>query len=121
MSSEVPKMSSIETRHSAEHLGGKPGPMYRFKCVLNSASSLVFLACGIALVAIGWHPHNAPMHLGHSSVALCGGVLLLLAIAPLMTLLNWVNMHYDYHEPTAEQARWELEHTVETDIIRSGF
>lgn len=112
------KMSSETTKLSDEHYGGKPGCMYRLKCVVNAVSSLVLIACGIALCAIGWRTHGAPMHLGHGSISLCGGVLLLLALPPVMTLLNWVNMHWDYHEASARQARWELEHQVEQTDVR---
>ena len=92
---------------------GSNGPLYVIRCIVNFVAILILFCCGVALVSIGWRTHAAQMWLGHSSVSLAGGILILLSIDPLLTLLNWVNMHNNYHEPTASQARWELDHSAE--------
>ena len=92
---------------------GRNGPVYMIKCSINLLAALTLFCCGVSLVSIGWKTHAAKMWLGQSSVSLAGGILILLSIDPLLTLLNWVNMHNDYHKPTASQARWELDHSAE--------
>ena len=109
MSTEV-KMERSEMKKKRE---GNKGPVFRIKCAINLVAALTLFCCGVALVSIGWRTHGAPMWLGPSSVSLAGGILILLSIPSLLTLLNWVNMHNDYHKPTASQARWELDHSAE--------
>ena len=109
MSTEV-KMERTEMETKRE---GNKGPVFKIKCGINLLAVLILFCCGVALVSIGWRTHGAPMWLGPSSVSLAGGILILLSIPSLLTLLNWVNMHNDYHEPTASQARWELDYLDE--------
>ena len=89
------------------------GPVFMIKCAINLVVALTLFCCGVSLVSIGWRTHAAEMWLGQSSVSLAGGILILLSIPPLLTLLNWANMHNNLHKPTASQARWELDHSAE--------
>ena len=96
--------------HSEGEKTSKMSPLYATKVAVNAFSSFVYLACGIALIVVS-NVALAPLegtiklNLGSYSVGLCGGVLLLFTFMPILTLLNWVNMHKDCHEPTARQAR----------------
>ena len=111
MSTEV-IMERPETKTEMKR-EGRNGPVYKIKCGINLLAALTLFCCGVSLVSIGWKTHAAKMWLGQSSVSLAGGILIFLSIEPLLTLLNWVNMHNDCHQPTASQARWELDHAAE--------
>ena len=94
----------------------KKGHYYAVKLLVNVLTIGILLLGGIILMIlpVSNFPRLDP-------VDDLGGAILLMLMVPLLTLLNYLNLHGDYVLCAAEQARWELEwETVQSILSRNS-
>ena len=77
------------------------GCLYTTKVGVNVLTFLAFLGCGIALLVLP--PEDFKSGQKADSLLACGGAVVVLSFIPIIALLNWTNMHKDFHKATARQ------------------
>ena len=103
------------------------GALYVGKLAINFVAFIGMIIAGIVTIVAGVQATNVDtgmLRVRTTSIFIVGALLIVVSFTPLLTALNWINMHRSsesrraYSERAARQARWEL--MLDEDLLISG-
>ena len=103
------------------------GALYVGKLAINFVAFIGMIIAGIVTIVAGVQATNVDtgmLRVRTTSIFIVGALLIVASFTPLLTALNWINMHRSsksrraYSERAARQARWEL--MLDEDLLISG-
>ena len=104
------------------------GALYVGKLAINFVAFIGMIIAGIVTIVAGVQATNVDtgmLRVRTTSIFIVGALLIVVSFTPLLTALNWINMHRSsesrkaYSERAARQARWEL--MLDEDLLISGM